>query len=108
VEEEPVATLVVREAVDEVAVDADADLPELTALGRTETELELVVGRMPPVVGMVVGMPFVVGMPSVGAVAVVDVEEVSVAGGSCGLAETENAERSRVIETVKMVDFIMV
>lgn len=28
--------------------------------------------------------------------------------GSCGLAETENTEKSRVIETAKMVDFIMV
>ena len=28
--------------------------------------------------------------------------------GSCGLAETENIEKIRVIETAKMVDFIMV
>jgi hypothetical protein len=31
-----------------------------------------------------------------------------VVGRSCGLAETENPERSRVIKTAKMVDFIMV
>ena len=27
--------------------------------------------------------------------------------GSCGLAETENTEKGRVIETAKMVDFII-
>ena len=27
--------------------------------------------------------------------------------GSCGLAETENTEKSRVIETAKMMDFMV-
>lgn len=27
--------------------------------------------------------------------------------GSCGLAETENTEKSRVIETAKMIDFMV-
>ena len=35
-------------------------------------------------------------------------EEVIVVGNeSCGIAETENTEKSRVMETAKMVDFIM-
>jgi hypothetical protein len=32
----------------------------------------------------------------------------SVVDGSCGLAETDNTEKRRVIETAKMVDFIIV
>jgi hypothetical protein len=35
-------------------------------------------------------------------------ESIVVVGRSCGLAETENIEKSRVIETAKIVDFIMV
>ena len=35
-------------------------------------------------------------------------ESVVVVNGSCGLAETENTEKIRVIETAKMVDFIIV
>ena len=34
-------------------------------------------------------------------------ESIVVVNGSCGLAETENTEKSRVIETAKMVDFMV-
>lgn len=34
-------------------------------------------------------------------------ESVVVVNGFCGLAETESAEKIRVIETAKTVDFIM-
>ena len=44
------------------------------------------------------------GAYAVGSVAVVS----KVVGTSCGRAETENTEKSTVIETAKMVDFIMI
>ena len=37
-----------------------------------------------------------------------ELNDPELVSGSCGLAETENTEKSRVIETAKMVDFIMV
>ena len=34
-------------------------------------------------------------------------ESIELVNGSCGLAETENTEKIRVIATAMMVDFIM-
>jgi len=41
-------------------------------------------------------------------VAIEDMGVSNVVDGSCGLAETDNTEKRRVIETAKMVDFIIV
>jgi len=105
----PVNALVAVELVrtdETLAVDVTAKL-EVVTDGRAESVLVKVVESVVVVLSVNVSVVDVDVESEVVSVGKPESVEDVVRGSSCGRAEAENAKRSRVIKTVKMVDFIM-